>query len=62
MITNLIYNYFYPDEIDYAIDQVLFYEKKILHIQNEDINESNKLMKIKRLNLIIDCIKYKYNL
>ena len=62
MISNLIYNYFYPHEIEYAIDQVLFYEKKILHIQNEDINESNKLMKIKRLNLIIDCIKYKYNL
>ena len=62
MITNLIYNYLYPQEIDYAIDQVLFYEKKILHIQNEDINESNKLMKIKRLNLIIDCIKYKYNI
>ena len=62
MITNLIYNYLYPDELDYAIDQVLFYEKKILHIQNEDINESNKLMKIKRLNLIIDCIKYRYNL
>lgn len=62
MITNLIYNYLYPDELDYAIDQVLLYEKKILHIQGEDINESNKLMKIKRLNLIIDCIKYRYNL
>ena len=62
MISNLIYAYFYPDEIDYAYNQVLFYEKKILHIQNEDINESNKLMKIKRLNLIIHCIKYKYNI
>jgi len=62
MITNLIYNYLYPDELDYAIDQVLLYEKKILHIQGEDINESNKLMKIKRLNLIINCIKYKYNI
>ena len=62
MISNLIYNYFYPDELDYAYNQILFYEKKILHIQNEDINDSNKLMKIKRLNLIVDCIKYKYNI
>jgi len=62
MISNLIYNYLYPDEIDYAYNQVLFYEKKILHIQNEDINESNKLMRIKKFEFVISCIKYKYNL
>ena len=62
MISNLIYNYLYPDDFDYAVNQILFYEKKILNIQNEDINDSNKLMKIKRLEFIIDCIKYKYNI
>ena len=62
MISNLIYNYLYPDEIEYAINQIVFYEKKIYAIQNEDINESNKLMKIKRIQFIIDCIKYKYNI
>jgi hypothetical protein len=62
MISNLIYNYLYPDEVEYAINQIVFYEKKIYAIQNEDINESNKLMKIKRLQFIIDCIKYKYNI
>ena len=62
MISNLIYNYLYPDEVDYAINQIVFYENKILHIQNEDINESNKLMKIKRLTFLIDCIKYKYGI
>ena len=62
MISNLIYNYFYPDEIDYAVNLILFYEKKILSIQNEDINESNKLMKIKRLEFTIKCIKNSYGL
>jgi len=62
MIGNLIYNYFYPDDFDYAVNQILFYEKKILSIQNEDINDSNKLMKIKKFQFIIDCIKFKYNL
>lgn len=62
MISNLIYNYLYPDEVDYAINQIVFYENKIYAIQNEDINESNKLMKIKRLQFIINCIKYRYNL
>ena len=62
MISNLIYNYLYPDDYEYAINQIVFYENKILHIQGEDINESNKLMKIKRIQLIIDCIKYKYGI
>jgi len=62
MISNLIYNYLYPDDFDYAVNQIIFYENKILHIQGEDINENNKLMKIKRLQFIIDCIKYKYNI
>lgn len=62
MISNLIYNYLYPDEVEYAINQIVFYENKIYAIQNEDINESNKLMKIKRLQFIINCIKYRYNL
>ena len=62
MISNLIYNYLYPDDYDYAINQIIFYENKILHIQNEDINENNKLMRIKRLQFIIDSVKYKYNI
>lgn len=62
MISNLIYNYLYPDDYEYAINQVIFYEKKIYAIQNEDINESNKLMKIKRLEFIIKCIKTSYGL
>jgi hypothetical protein len=62
MISNLIYNYLYPDEIEYAINLIISQEKKILSIQNEEINESNKLMKIKRLTFLIDCIKYKYGI
>ena len=62
MISNLIYAYLYPDDYEYAVNQVIFYENKILYIQGEDINESNKLMKIKRLTFLIDCIKYKYNI
>ena len=62
MLSNLLYNYFYPDQLDYAVNLIIYYEQKILHIQNEDINESNKLMKIKKFQFIIDCIKFKYNL
>lgn len=62
MLYSLIQNYFYRDDYEYAINQIVFYENKILHIQGEDINESNKLMKIKRIQFIIDCIKYKYNI
>jgi hypothetical protein len=62
MLSNLIYNYLYPDDYDYAINQIVFYENKILHIQGEDINENNKLMRIKKFEFVIDCIKYKYNI
>jgi len=62
MLSNLIYNYLYPDEIDYAVNLILFYEKKIINIHNEDINDSNKLMKIKRLEFTIKCIKNSYGL
>jgi len=62
MISNLIYNYLYPDDYEYAISQIVFYENKILHIQGEDINENNKLMRIKKFEFVISCIKYKYNI
>jgi|TARA_R110002020_G_scaffold153514_2_gene332908 hypothetical protein len=62
MISNLIHNYLYPDDYDYAVNQIIFYENKILHIQGEDINENNKLMRIKKFEFVIDCIKYKYNI
>jgi len=61
MFENL-YNYFNPDDLDYAINQICFYENKIRNIQQEDINDSNKLLKIKRITFIINAIKYKYNL
>ncbi len=61
MFENL-YNYFNPDDLDYAINQICFYESKIRNIQEEDINESNKYLKIKRIQFIISAIKYKYNL
>jgi len=62
MISNLIHNYLYPDDYDYAVNQIVFYENKIIHIQGEDINENNKLMRIKKFEFVIDCIKYKYNI
>ena len=61
MFENL-YNYFNPDDLNYAINQICFYENKIRNIQQEDINDSNKLLKIKRITFIINAIKYKYNL
>jgi len=56
------YHYFYDEDVKFAESQLKFYESKILKIENEDINESNKLMKKKRIQFVIDCIKYSYGL
>lgn len=56
------YEYFYYDDVKFAELQLKFYESKILKIDKEDINESNKLLKKKRIQFVIDCIKYSYGL
>ena len=57
-----LYSYFYEDDVKFAESQLEFYESKILKIEKEDINENNKLMKKKRVQFVIDYIKYSYGL
>ena len=61
-MVSYIYEYFYKDDVDFAKTQLEFYESKIKKIDNEDINDSNKELKKKRIYFIISCIKYCYGL
>jgi len=54
------YQYFYEDDVKYAKSQLEFYESKIKKIENENINENNKVLKKKRIEFIINLIKYSY--
>ena len=45
-MTTYFYQYFY----------------KLMKIDDEDINENNKLLKKKKIQFVIDCIKYSYGL
>ncbi len=56
------YKYFYEDDLKFAESQLEFYESKIIKIDKEDINENNKLMKKKRIQFVINCIKYSYGI
>jgi len=61
-MVSYIYEYFYKDDVDFAKTQLEFYESKIKKIDNEDINENNKILKKKRIQFVIDLIKYSYGL
>lgn len=51
----------YPDEVSFAKSQLDFYVGKRNHIQNDNtLNENVKMLKLKRLNFVIDCITYSY--
>ena len=56
------YQYFYEDDVKYAESQLEFYESKIKKIDNENINENNKVLKKKRIEFIIQCIQYSYGI
>ena len=51
----------YPDDCAFAKSQLDFYLSKRNHIQNDNtLNENVKMLKLKRLNFVIDCITYSY--
>lgn len=56
------YQYFYNDDLKFAESQLEFYVNKLMKIDDEDINENNKLLKKKKIQFVIDCIKYSYGL
>jgi len=59
----MLYAWFYPDEVCFAKTQLDFYKSKKKHIEEDkSINDNTKLLKLKRINLVIDCITYSYGL
>lgn len=59
----MLYGWFYPDEVVFAKTQLDFYKLKKKHIEEDkSINDNTKLLKLKRINLVIDSICYSYGL
>ena len=56
------YEYFYHDDVKFAESQLEFYVNKLMKIDNEDISEEAKSLKKKRIEFVINCIKYSYGL
>ena len=61
MITR-IYNWINAEEYAIAQSQLIFFERKLAAIDMELCNGCNKDIRKRRIQLVIDCIKYTYNL
>jgi len=61
MITS-IYNWYNNEEYALAKSQLLFFQNKLKSIDNDTCNDYNKDVKRSRIELVINCIKYTYNL
>ena len=61
MITRM-YNWWNEEEFALAQSQLIFFQKKLKVIDNELCNDANKEIRKRRIQLVIDCIKYTYNL
>ena len=57
-----IYNYVYVDDYNLAKQQLEFYERKLAATKRQDINDENKQIRVKRIELVLECIKYTYSL
>jgi hypothetical protein len=61
-MVSYIYEYLYPEDVDYAKLQLYFYNDKLRQIENENINDNTKALKKKRVNFVINLIKYGYGI
>ena len=61
MITR-IYNWVNAEEYAIAQSQLIFFERKLSSIDMELCNSCNKDIRKRRIQLVIDCIKYTYGL
>ena len=61
MITSL-YNWYYKDEYELAREQLEFFENKLKSIDNDTCNHENKQYRKRRIELVIKCIRYTYNM
>ena len=47
-MVSYIYEYLYPEDVDYAKLQLYFYNDKLRQIENENINDNTKALKKKK--------------
>ena len=60
---NKLYNYFNPEELHEAELLIGFLTDRIAEIQGKiKLTDTEKKIKIKRINLSIKCIKYTYGI
>ena len=57
-----IYNYINEEEYAIACGQLIWYQQKLAHVEGLNCSDAGKTERRKRLRLVIDCIKYSYNL
>jgi uncharacterized protein (DUF427 family) len=60
-----MFSWFYSNEnkdLDFVKDMVHFYNEKIDNINKQNITEEEKDNKKKRINIILTCLKYYYNI
>ncbi len=50
------------EDIDFVKNMIEFYNKKFEDIDNHNVEEEQKFIKKKRKTIIINCLKYYYNL
>jgi len=50
------------EELEFVKDMISFYNKKFEDIDNHNVEEEQKIIKKKRITIIINCLKYYYNL
>jgi len=50
------------EELEFVKDMISFYNEKFKSIDNHNVEEEQKLIKKKRITIIINCLKYYYNL
>ncbi len=50
------------DDLTFVNDMITFYNEKYKSIDNQNLEEEQKQIKKKRITIIINCLKYYYNI
>ena len=56
------YNWYFADEYDLAKELLEFYERKLQATRRMDCNDDNRRVRENRIQMVISCIKYSYNI
>ena len=50
------------DDLTFVNDMITFYNEKYKSIDNQNLEEEQKQIKKKRITIIVNCLKYYYNI